>query len=260
MQKKDSEEKPLSIKNISCVLIVKNGASTIDATLGSLKSFENVVLYDNGSTDETLEIAKRYSNVTIFQGEFLGFGETKNLACSFAKNDWVLSLDADEVLSDEFIKNLTSIELNDKNIYAILRENYYKNTQIKHCWGDDIIVRLFNKTKTAFTKERVHEKVIEEGFDIAPINGSVKHYPYATITDFIIKLDRYSSEFAISNIGKKNSSPAKAFFNGIFSFFKTYFIKRGFLDGYAGLIIAFSHMATNFYKYIKLYELNKERK
>ncbi|MDQ1243827.1 MAG: hypothetical protein QG565_167, partial [Campylobacterota bacterium] len=101
-----------SINNISCVIIVKNGASTIDATLASLTSFQDVLLYDNGSTDATLEIAKKYSNVTLFQGEFLGFGETKNLACSFAKNDWVLSLDADEVLSDEFIKNLTSIELN----------------------------------------------------------------------------------------------------------------------------------------------------
>ncbi|MDD5401287.1 MAG: glycosyltransferase family 2 protein [Sulfurimonas sp.] len=258
MQKKDYEEKQLSIKNISCVIIVKNAATTIDATLGSLKYFEDIVLYDNGSTDETLEIAKKYSNVTIFQGEFLGFGSTKNLACSFAKNDWVLSLDADEVLSDEFIKNLTSIELNDKNIYTILRENYYKNTQVKHCWGNDIIVRLFNKTKTAFTDEKVHEKVIENGFGVVPIKGSVKHYPYATITDFIIKLDRYSSAFANDNVGKKSSSPSKAFFNGLFSFFKTYFIKRGFLDGYAGLVIAFSHMATNFYKYIKLYELNQK--
>jgi glycosyltransferase involved in cell wall biosynthesis len=250
----------LSIKNISCVIIVKNAASTLDAALASLTSFKDVVLYDNGSTDKTLEIAKSYPNVNLVQGDFLGFGPTKNLACSFAKNDWVLSLDADEVLSDEFIKNLTSIELNDKNIYTILRENYYKKTQIRHCWGDDVIVRLFNKTKTAFTDEKVHEKVIENGFKIVPIEGSVKHYPYATVTDFIIKLDRYSSAFANDNVGKKTSSPAKAFFNGLFSFFKTYILKRGFLDGYAGLLIAFSHLATNFYKYIKLYELNQEKK
>lgn len=247
----------MSIKNISCVIIVKNGASTLDATLASLKPFKDVVLYDNGSTDATLEIAKKYPNINMVQGEFLGFGPTKNLAAHFAKNEWILSLDADEVLSDEFVKNLTSIELNDKNIYTILRENFYKKTQIKHCWGDDVIVRLFNRTKTSFTQEKVHEKVIETGFNIVPIQGSVKHYPYATITDFIIKLDRYSSAFANDNVGKKSSSPSKAFFNALFSFFKTYFLKRGFLDGYAGLVIAFSHMATNFYKYIKLYEQNK---
>jgi hypothetical protein len=73
------------------------------------------------------------------------------------------------------------------------------------------------------------------------------------------KLDIYSSEFARDNVGKKQSSPIKAVLNGGFSFFKTYFMKRGFLDGYAGLVIAFSHMATNFYKYIKLYELNQKK-
>jgi glycosyltransferase involved in cell wall biosynthesis len=248
----------LLIENISCVIIVKDAVSTIDRTFESLKSFSDVVLYDNGSTDGTIEIAKKYTNVTIVQGEFLGFGPTKNLASTFAKNEWILSLDADEVLSDEFIKNISNLKLSDKNIYTILRQNYYKDVHVKHCWGNDIIVRLFNRTKTAFTDEKVHEKVIEKGFNIVQINGSILHFPYSTITDFIIKLDRYSSLFANDNRGKKNSSPTKAFFNSSFSFFKTYFIKRGFLDGYAGLVIAFSHMATNFYKYIKLYELNKK--
>jgi len=81
---------------------------------------------------------------------------------------------------------------------------------------------------------------------------------HSTFLRVCFKLDRYSTIYAEDNIGKKNSSPSKAFFNAHFSFFKTYFLKRGFLDGYAGLIIAFSHMATNFYKYMKLYELNKE--
>lgn len=248
------------IENISCVIIVKNAASTITKTLESLKSFSDVVVYDNGSNDGTLEIVKNYSNVNLVQGDFLGFGPTKNLACTFAKNEWVLSLDADEVLSDEFIKNISLLELNNKNIYSILRENYYKDVHVKHCWGNDIIVRLFNRTKTSFTDEKVHEKVIEKGFNVVQIDGSVLHFPYSTITDFIIKLDRYSSIFANDNRDKKSSSPTKAFFNALFSFFKTYFLKRGFLDGYAGLVIAFSHMATNFYKYIKLYELNREKK
>lgn len=246
------------IENISCVIIVKDAASTLESTLKSLVDFTDVVLYDNGSTDGTLEIAKKYNNVNLIVGEFLGFGETKNLACSYAKNDWVFSLDADEVLSLEFIQNLKKLELNDKNIYTILRENYYKNTQVKHCWGNDIIVRLFNRSKTRFSDEKVHEKVIDDGFKTILISGALKHYPYNTITDFILKLDRYSSIFAQDNVGKKESSPSKAFFNALFSFFKTYIIKRGFLDGYAGLVIAFSHMATNFYKYIKLYELNKK--
>ncbi len=258
MQKKDSEEKQLLIENISCVIIVKNAAATIDATLGSLKSFENVVLYDNGSRDETLEIAKKYSNVTVFQGKFFGFGETKNLACSFAKNDWVLSLDEDEVLSDEFIKNLISIELNDKNIYTILRQNYYRDIHVKYCWGNDIIVRLFNKTKTCFTDRKVHEKIIEKGFNIVQIKGFVMHFPYSTITDFIIKTDRYSTIFAIDNKNKKKSSPFKAFYRALFYFVKMYFFKLGFLDGYIGLLISVSGANGVFFKYLKLYEENNK--
>jgi glycosyltransferase involved in cell wall biosynthesis len=246
------------IKDISCVIIVKDAASTIAKTLDSLKDFSDVVVYDNGSTDATMDIVKNYSNVNLVQGKFLGFGPTKNLASTFAKNNWVFSLDADEVLSDEFIKNISNLALDDKNIYTILRQNYYKEIYVKHCWGNDLIARLYNRTKTSFTNEKVHEKVIEKEFYIVQIKGYILHYPYSNITDFIIKLDRYSTIFAQDNIGKKSSSPSKAFFNAIFSFFKTYFLKKGFLDGYAGLVIAFSHMATNFYKYIKLYELNKK--
>ncbi|MFA6197503.1 MAG: glycosyltransferase family 2 protein [Sulfurimonas sp.] len=246
------------IENISCVIIAKDAELTIAKVLDSLKQFQDVVLYSNNSTDKTEEIAKFYKNVNLVQGDFLGFGATKNLAASFAKNDWILSLDADEVLSDEFILNLKNQNLNENYIYSILRINYYKKTQIKHCWGNDIIVRVYNKNKTAFTNKKVHEKIMQNELDRLFIAGTIKHYPYSSITDFIIKLDRYSTMYANDNVGKKSSSPLKAILNGLFSFFKTYIIKRGFLDGYAGLVIAFSHMATNFYKYIKLYELNKE--
>ena len=241
-------------------MIAKDAEATIKNVLDSLEAFEDVVLYSNNSTDKTDEIAKTYANVNLIQGKFIGFGPTKNRATSFAKNDWILSLDADEVLSQEFVNNLKNLQLNKKNIYTILRTNYYKTTQIKHCWGNDIITRVYNRLETSFTDKKVHEKIIEDGFIMESIDGIIKHYPYSTITDFIVKLDRYSTIYANDNVGKKSSSPLKASLNAIFSFFKTYFLKRGFLDGYAGLVIAFSHMATNFYKYIKLYEMNKDLK
>jgi glycosyltransferase involved in cell wall biosynthesis len=241
-------------------MIVHNAQKTLENSLLSLQVFEEIIIYENNSTDETVEIIKKYPNVKLFQGDFLGFGPTKNLAVSYATNEWILSLDSDEILSEEFIQNLIKVPLNKNSVYTILRTNYYKTTPIKHCWGNDIIVRLFNKTKTRFTDKKVHEKIITDKFKIEPLKGIIKHYPYTTISDFIVKLDKYSSIYAQENAGKKKSSPSKAFANGSFSFFKTYFLKQGFLDGYAGLVIAFSHMATNFYKYIKLYELNKELK
>jgi glycosyltransferase involved in cell wall biosynthesis len=248
------------IDNISCVIIAKNAESKLKEVLDALKDFNDVVIYSNSSTDKTDEIALSYKNINLIKGDFLGFGATKNAAADYAKNDWIFSLDADEVLSQEFTNNLKNTILDKNNVYTILRTNFYKTTQIKHCWGNDIIVRIYNKSITSFSDKKVHESVIHSGLNISSIDGTVMHYPYSDISDFIIKLDRYSTIFAQDNLGKKNSSPLKAIANGSFSFFKTYFLKRGFLDGYAGLVIAFSHMATNFYKYIKLYELNKELK
>lgn len=245
------------IKTISCVIIAKNAASTIKNTLASLALFDNIIVYNNGSTDKTADIANKFNNVTLVQGEFIGFGPTKNKAASFAEYDWILSLDADEVLSSAFIDSLQKVTLDKDNIYTIERENFYRTTQIKYCWGNDIIPRLYNRQNTSFSSQNVHESIMLEGFNIQHIAGAIKHYPYASITDFIIKLDRYSTLYANDHQGKKSSSPLKAMINAHFAFFKTYFLKRGFLDGYPGLIIAFSHMATTFYKHMKLYEANK---
>ncbi|OIR25700.1 glycosyltransferase family 2 protein [Bathymodiolus thermophilus thioautotrophic gill symbiont] len=247
------------IKNISVVIIVKNGEKSIKSTLDALFKFSNVVVYDNGSVDNTLNIVSTYNNVDLVQGDFLGFGMTKNKAATYAKHDWVLSLDADEVISEDFLIGLESLQLNQASVYQIFRKNFYQKKHIKHCWNNDKIVRLYHRKQTGFNDKKVHESILINQLNTELLAGFVNHYPYRNISDFIKKLDIYSSEFALDNIGKKSSSPIRAILNGGFSFFKTYILKRGFLDGYAGLVIAFSHMATNFYKYIKLYELNQKK-
>lgn len=246
--------------NVSAVMIVKNGARTIAKTLESLREFDDVVVYDNGSTDGTQEIAKDFPNVHLIEGNFDGFGPTKNRAASFAKHDWVLIIDSDEVVDEELMNALKTDVLDPNAIYIVNFLAYYKEIPIRHCgWNNQKIRRLYNKSVTRFNDNFVHENIMDEGMKKLPIAGNMKHYSYMSISDFIVKLDRYSTLFATDNVGKKSSSPAKAFFNGLYSFFRTYVLKRGFLDGYAGLIIAFSHMATNFYKYIKLYEMNLEQ-
>lgn len=247
--------------SISVVMIVKNGALTIQRSLESLQGFDDVVVYDNGSNDGTLDIVKKFSNVQLVQGDFLGFGDTKNKAASYAKHEWVLILDSDEVVDKELFQTLQDTSLDLNTIYLLNFHAFYKEIQIKYCgWNNQKIRRLYNKTKTKFNSNYVHENIIDKGMQIRELKGgNILHYSYHNISDFIIKADRYSTLFAQNNAGRKNSSPTKAILNGLYSFIKTYFFKRGFLDGYAGLVIAFSHMATNFYKYIKLYELNKEK-
>jgi glycosyltransferase involved in cell wall biosynthesis len=245
---------------ISVVIIVKNGGAILHRCLESLRDFDEVVLYNNGSTDDTALIAASYPNVRLIEGEFNGFGPTKNAAAEYAVYDWILSLDADEVLNTALVQEMNQLTLDTKAVYTLLRKNFYKTTEISHCWGADEIVRLYNRQTTRYSDKAVHEHVLTDGLVIQKLSCSFSHFPYQSISEFVLKADRYSTLFAEDNVGKRSSSPTKAFFNGLYSFLRTYILKRGFLDGYAGLIIAFSHMVTNFYKYIKLYEMNREQK
>lgn len=245
--------------NISAVVLAKNNDNTIKKTLTSLQGFDDVVVYDNGSTDSTMDIAREFANVNLVQGEFKGFGWTKNHAASFAKNDWILIIDSDEVVDKELFETLQTKTLDETCVYKLNFKAFYKEIQVKYCgWNNQKIKRLYNKKQTQYNSNDVHEDIITDGFRIEELKGNVEHYSYHSISQFVIKADHYSTLFAQNNAGKKKSSPLKAYFNGVYSFIRTYIFKRGFLDGYVGLVIAFSHMVTNFYKYIKLYEANKE--
>ena len=247
------------ITNISAVVLAKNNENTIEKTLKSLQDFDDVVVYDNGSTDATMTIARAFTNVNLVEGEFKGFGWSKNKAVSFTKYDWVIIIDSDEVIDAKLLEILKTKQLDKNKVYQLNFKAFYKDIQVKYCgWNNQKIKRLYNKTVTSYNMNDVHEDIISDGFEMEILGGNVEHYSYHSISQFIIKADHYSTLFAKNNVGKKNSFPTKAIFNGIYSFVKTYFFKRGFLDGYVGLVISFSHMVTNFYKYIKLYELNKE--
>jgi len=245
--------------NISAVIIVKNGASTIKNTLDALLEFEDVVVYDNGSDDGTQDICRKYNNVNLIEGEFLGFGPTKNKAASFAKNDWIVIIDSDEVIDDELLNTFKTKILDKNTVYILNFHAYYKDIQIKHCgWNNQKIKRVYNKKSTRFNDNMVHENIIDNNMNTELLNGNIKHYSYNSISDFIIKTDRYAKLFAKENKGKKYSNPFIAFIKGTFTFFKTYIIRLGFLDGYAGLLISISNANGAYYKYLMLYEVNKD--
>ena len=246
--------------NISAVVLASNNEATIKNTLDSLKEFDDVVLYLNNSHDNTKNIAKEYKNVNIIEGEFKGFGWSKNKATTYAKNDWIIIVDSDEVVDSRLLNTLKTKKLDEKTVYLINFKAYYKDIQVKHCgWNNQKIKRVFNKKVTKYNSNDVHEDIETDGLKVEELEGNMEHYSYQSIEQFVAKANTYSTLFAKNNVGKKSSSPTKAFFNSIYSFIKTYIFKKGFLDGYVGLIIAYSHAVTNFYKYIKLYELNLEQ-
>jgi glycosyltransferase involved in cell wall biosynthesis len=248
------------MEKISATLLTKNSERFLDEVLKSLKSFDEIVIYDNGSTDRTLEIAKHYSNVTIHQGPFLGFGLSHNKASSLAKNDWIFSIDSDEVVTERLQEILLALKPTPHTVYAFPRENYYNGKWIQWCgWCPDYQVRLYNRTQTKFTDAHVHEAIITKNMKMQKLDAPLIHYSYNSLEDFLSKMQSYSTLFAEQNKGKKTSSPWKAISHAFFAFFKSYILKRGFLGGYEGFVISSYNAHTAFYKYLKLYEANHKK-
>jgi glycosyltransferase involved in cell wall biosynthesis len=246
---------------ISATILTKNSQKTLATTLDSLQKFPEVLIFDSGSTDQTLDIARRYSNTKIIQGQFIGFGPTHNLATSFASRDWILSLDSDEILSPELIDEIFSLDLNPARVYQIDRKNYFNGKWIRWCggWHPDPVLRLYHRKTTRFSDDAVHEKILIKDLQVHKLAHPILHTPYHTIDDFLNKMQMYSTLFAEQNKGKKSSSLFKALWHGWFAFLKSYFLKRGFLGGKEGFIISAYNGHTAFYKYLKLMSLSRKK-
>ncbi len=248
------------MKNISVTILTKNCGDTLIATLQSLETFSEVIVLDTGSVDDTLEIAGEFPNVKIHHTEFKGFGPLHNEATSFASHDWVLSIDSDETLTPELIAEIHGLDLDPNDVYSIQRDNYFNGKKIRCCagWYPDPVVRIYNRQKTRFSNDAVHEKILREGLHVIPLQGTLKHTPYRTISDFLDKMQKYSTLFAEQNRGKKKSSLLKALIHGSSAFIKNYIFKLGIFGGKEGFIISLYNSQTAYYKYLKLAELNKK--
>lgn len=246
---------------ISVTILTKNSAETLKATLDSAQGFEEVIVLDTGSTDQTIEIAKSYPNVKVFEAPFTGFGELHNKATSLASHEWILSLDSDETLSKELVEEIFCLKLDPGTVYAILRRNTFNGKWIKWCagWHPDWVIRLYNRSATRFSNDKVHERVISHNLKIKRLKQMIHHTPYRSVSDFLGKMESYSELFAADHaIHKRKVSFTSALFHGWFAFFKSYFLKRGFLGGKEGYIISLYNAQTTFYKYLKLMERQRE--
>ncbi|EQA3502484.1 glycosyltransferase family 2 protein [Campylobacter coli] len=254
----------MNLEKISVIIIVKNAQNTLFECLNSLKEFGEIILLNNESTDDTLKIAKEFqkdfTHLYIYESKFIGFGALKNLALSYAKNDWILSIDADEVLENECIKELKNLELQEDNIIALSRKNLYKGEWIKACgWWPDYVLRIFNKNFTRFNDNLVHESlVLPSNVKKIHLKNGLKHHAFRDISHLINKMQHYSSLWAKQNIHKK-SGVLKANLRAFWTFFRNYFLKNGFLYGYKGFIISVCNALGTFFKYMKLYELQKQK-
>ncbi|CUI15722.1 glycosyl transferase family 2 protein [Candidatus Protochlamydia naegleriophila] len=244
---------------ISVTILTKNSQKYLKEVLEALASFDEVLICDTGSEDNTLLIAQEFPNAVIYKRSFIGFGPTHNIASSLARNDWILSVDSDEVVTGELAKEIADLKLAAGHVYSFPRHNEYRGKWIKWCgWHPDRQIRLFNRAETRFTDAQVHESIIIEHLKHVHLQAPLRHYSYDKVADFLTKMQSYSTLFATQYQGRKHSSFGKALSHGSFSFFKSYILKRGFLGGQEGFEISFYNAATAFYKYLKLAEANRQ--
>ena len=230
---------------LSIVIITKNEEKFIFDALKSAVFADEVVILDSGSEDQTCNIAKEIG-ARVEQQAWLGFGAQKNKAVELADNDWVFVLDADEritpELRDEIISTLKNPQFDG---YRIARLNNFFGKYIKTCGlYPDYSIRLFNKNKGKFNDVAVHESVQING-RVLSLKNHMIHLAYETIDEFKVKQKRYAS------LSHKKRNRLKALISPVWTFFKLYFIKLGFLDGWRGFTIAKLYAQYTFWKYIK---------
>ena len=239
---------------ISACIISFNEENKIEDCLRSLLPVvDEIVVVDSLSTDRTLEIAARYTN-NIFNQEFLGHIEQKNLAVSKASNDWILSLDCDERLSEQLQQSILAVKdrLDDADAYCMSRKTFYVYRWLNHCWYPDLKTRLFNRNTSRWGGTNPHDHVICEGTRIVRLDGDIYHYSFDSISEHLQTIDKFT-EIGADELIRRNRrfnllSPLT---HASWIFIKLYLIKRGFLDGFAGLTVSVLSCMHVYIKYSK---------
>lgn len=241
---------------VSVVIITKNEEKNIQGALESVKDFSDIVVVDSFSGDRTEELCRRYTQ-RFYQHEWQGFSAQKQIAVNYAEKAWVLILDADERVTPELKSEIMDRTKNsaEKGFY-LPRRNYFLGRWIKHSgWWPDYSLRLFCKDVSYVQQREVHEKVIVDG-PVGYLKMPLDHYTYPTISDYIRKMESYSSLSAKELSHKKREGLLVSLLvNPIFVFLKMFFLRQGFRDGIHGFILAVLYSSYTFVKYAKAWEI-----
>lgn len=245
------------MNKISVAIITQNEEKNIRECLESLRWADEIVVVDSGSTDKTQEICRQYG-ARVFEERWQGFAGQKNSAVAKARNGWVLSVDADERVPAELQEEIVRV-LDQKSPldgYFLARKNFFLGKWIRRCgWYPDFNLRLFRKDRGHFEDREVHERVEVQG-KVGYLRNPLEHFTYRSLSDFIQRLDRYSTLAAreMKKEGRRFRYP-DLFFRPPFTFIQMYLIRAGFLEGYFGFLLSVLYSFYTFVKYSKLKEL-----
>lgn len=239
---------------ISACIISYNEEKKIEDCLKSLLPVsDEIIVIDSLSTDNTVKIAEKYTD-KIFSQAFLGHIEQKNLAISKASHDWIISLDCDERLTETLQQSILAIKdrLEQADAYSMPRKTFYIYRWLNHCWYPDVKTRLFNKTTARWGGTNPHDRIITDGDNIIQLKGDIQHYSFDSVSAHLSTIDKFTEIGAIELIKKKKKfSIFSPITHSLWMFIKMYFLKRGFLDGYAGFLASTLSFMHVFIKYSK---------
>ena len=243
---------------ISAVIIAFNEEDRLPAALDNLKgTVDEIVVVDGFSADRTAEIA-RAMGAHVFQNEFSDFASQKNYAMQKARNDWILNIDADERLDEDLKLSLAGLKADGPHSqlagFSMHRKTFYLGRWILHSgWYPDKKIRLFKKTKSHW-QGRIHERLVVAGA-VGHLHGAILHYTYRDLADHFRRINHYSSLQAEDIIKKrKKCLLARSIFLPLTTFIRHYFVRLGFLDGFAGFVIALLSSWATALKYLKALE------
>ena len=247
---------------ISATIIAFNEERNIARVIESLRCCDEILVLDSGSNDRTVELASKHG-ARVEEASWHGYAAQKNIAAELAANDWILALDADESLSEALEAEIWQIKKAGPEFdgYSVPRMAQYLGRWILHSgWYPDRKVRLFNRKKATWVGEFVHESVKVNG-SVGRLDSNLLHFTCSSLSEHLRTMDGYTTLAAQELVERgKRLSMSQLLFDPPWTFFRTYFLQRGFLDGAEGLSIAYMAALYNFVKYSKARHMSPGRK
>jgi len=247
---------------LSVAIITLNEERNLAECLTSVAFADEIVVVDGGSRDHTCEIARAAGARVIEERDWQGFGVQKNRAIDACSGDWVLSIDADERVPQNLRAEIQTVLRNSAfDIYEIPRSSYYCGRFMRHSgWWPDYVRRLFRRGTARFSPAPVHES-LQTDRSVGRMSTPLEHWTFRTMEDVLDKVNRYSSLSApvvIERGGRPTLSTA--ILHGAGAFFRTYFLRRGFLDGSHGFMLAVSNAEGSYYRYVKAMLIQQQKR
>ena len=248
------ENKVMNKATLTVIIAAKNEGHQIRACVDSVSFADEILVLDSGSSDDTAAQAQS-AGATVHNTDWTGYGPQQQRGINLATSEWVLSLDADELVTDPLRQEiLEAISQAKFDGYRLPRHSSFCGVFIEHSgWRPDYTLRLVRRQLAGFTDHFLHAHMTVSG-EVGDLQSPIIHYSYKNLDDVLEKLNRYSRGAAQDlQVKGGTSTLTKAFMKGLWSFIRTYFLKQGFRDGRMGLVLAIYNSHTTFYKYLRLW-------